>query len=142
MNGKEAYVALANGQKVKRKLWDALGMKGCYLYINKEDGLVWSNIAGHKSMYLFDCFDKYEIYEEERNYLDDEEKAYLNVIIKPFKDKVKGITKNTLLGDCQFSYISISVENNMPIELPIFPTDDMYRNMTLNYKYTLKELKL
>lgn len=79
--------------------------------------------------------------------LSDKEKEYLSAVIKPFRDKVKGICKyvdpysNTLeeYEEC----IVISFENICnDIKLPNFMQGTMYTGMEAGKEYTLKELGL
>lgn len=70
--------------------------------------------------------------------LNDEEKAYLAEIIKPFRDEVTGILK----GDNGNEFIRISVENDGAFRLPYFKKGSMYKNMKTNKKYKLEELGL
>ena len=70
--------------------------------------------------------------------LDEEEKAYLAEVIKPFRDEVTGILK----GDNGSEFIRISVENDGAFRLPYFKKGSMYKNMKTNKKYKLEELGL
>lgn len=70
--------------------------------------------------------------------LNDEEKAYLAEVIKPFRDEVTGILK----GDNGSEFIRISVENDGAFRLPYFKKGSMYKNMKTNKKYKLEELGL
>lgn len=78
--------------------------------------------------------------EEAKEILDAEEKEYLSNIIKPFRDKVENIKKY----DCAIGIenIVILIKNSIPIYLPNFEKDTMYRNMELYKNYTLEELGL
>ena len=74
--------------------------------------------------------------------LDDAERKYLKAIIKPFRDKVKYITKanNTLLEE---NYIVIACNHNYDyITLPNFKKDTMYKGMEEDRIYTPDELGL
>lgn len=75
----------------------------------------------------------------EKEILDDVEKEYLLNIIKPFKDKVEYICKNSGLPG---EYISINMAKDSSIILPYFKENTMYKGMKLYKKYTLKELGL
>mgnify|MGYP001302655222 CR=1 FL=1 len=76
--------------------------------------------------------------EKNKPILDDEEKEYLSVVIRPFKDKVKYIRKCcTSRGE----YIEIGILNDSAI-LPYFNKNTMYKGMELEKQYTLKELGL
>ena len=71
--------------------------------------------------------------------LDEKEKEYLNNVIKPFKNKVIFIQKDSSrFGD----FIKIGIKNDIDINLPFFEKGKMYKGMELDKKYTLTELLL
>lgn len=77
---------------------------------------------------------------QEKEILDDTEKRYLKAVIRPFKNRVRYITKEDCYdGDC---YISIGLDNGEYINLPYFKKRTMYNGMEEDKEYTLKELKL
>lgn len=73
--------------------------------------------------------------------LDDAEKRYLRGVIRPFRDKVKSITK---FADtrCTEEYIYMVIEGPADACLPRFDGNTMYKGMELNREYTLEELGL
>lgn len=75
----------------------------------------------------------------EKEILDEEEKEYLSNVIKPFRDKIEYIAKNTFKGD---EYIKIIIKNDCDIYFPCFEKETMYKDMKINKKYTLEELGL
>lgn len=76
---------------------------------------------------------------QEKGILDEAEKRYLKAVIRPFKNRVRYISKEYCYdGDC---YISIELENEN-ITLPYFKKGTMYNGMEEDKKYTLKELGL
>lgn len=75
----------------------------------------------------------------EKEILDEEEKEYLSVVIKPFKGKVKYICKTGYLGG---EFIKIYIRNDSAISFPYFKSGTMYKGMEANKRYTLKELGL
>lgn len=85
--------------------------------------------------------EKWLISEYKEPILTEEEKAYLSVIIKPFRDKVKSITK---LEDVYFKeeYIYIFAKELANTVLPRFDENTMYKGMELRKEYTLEELGL
>lgn len=73
--------------------------------------------------------------------LDDVEKKYLSAVIKPFRDKVKYMLKNS----CNVEFISIVLEYKERREyfnFPYFKKGTMYQGMEVNKRYTLDELGL
>lgn len=70
--------------------------------------------------------------------LDEEEKRYLEGVIRPFRDKVKYIEK---IGNSLEEYIWIEIKGD-DIKLPFFKANTMYKSMELEKRYTLKELGL
>lgn len=76
---------------------------------------------------------------ERKEILDKKEKEYLNNVIKPFKDKVRFISKN-LIYDNEF--IKIKFKNDIFMYFPKFKSGTKYKNMLLDKYYTLEELEL
>ena len=78
--------------------------------------------------------------------LDDAEKRYLSAVIRPFRNKVKYITKiscELIGGPSDYYCIMIGVvDEYFDIHFPSFSKDTMYKGMQLGYKYTLEELGL
>ena len=82
---------------------------------------------------------KYEtVFERKEEILDETEKRYLSEVIRPFKDKVEYIQKWTYSTGVK--EIKITTSKTIT-RLPAF-TNDMYKGMEENKKYTLKELGL
>ena len=81
--------------------------------------------------------------------LDKQEKEYLRNVIKPFRNRVKYITKEAEIN--AYDYIVMDVINPLNasfyfgteyISLPYFKQGTMYKNMKVGKKYTLEELGL
>ena len=104
----------------------------------RVDGIITDLINDNKS--LFDKVEfRYEI-KSKKPILDDIEKRYLSDVIRPFRDKVKYIKKDS--SDCAINeYISI-ILNEDNLFLPDFKKDTMYKGMKPGKRYTLKELGL
>lgn len=83
------------------------------------------------------------IYEAPKQILDQKEKQYLGAVIRPFKDKVKYISKREAgLG---LEYLKIDYDNGIcdaSWTFPYFKGSTMYKGMELDKEYTLKELGL
>lgn len=69
----------------------------------------------------------------------DSEREYLSSVIKPFRENVNFICKNS---NILREYISIGVNINDSISLPAFKPGKMYKCMEENKLYTLEELGL
>lgn len=80
--------------------------------------------------------------EEKKEILDEVEKEYLKAVIKPFRERVKGILKFQSLVYFGKEYICIKVFDNNPIYLPCFKKNTMYKGMKEDKEYTLEELGL
>ena len=86
----------------------------------------------------------------EQPILDDIEKKYLSNIIKPFRNKVIGITKYDYSTNGEYIHIKLKrtispVDYFIPLEcidLPVFKRGIMYKGMELDREYSLKELEL
>ena len=75
----------------------------------------------------------------EKEILDEEEKEYLSNIIKPFRNKVEYIVKETSSDN---EYITISIKNDSDLSFPNFKKGTMYKGMEEDKEYTLEELGL
>ena len=72
--------------------------------------------------------------------LDDAEREYLKGVIRPFKNKVKYITKRSIM-DGKKEYIYIHVTDDC-ICLPCFRKGSMYKGMEIDRNYSFEELGL
>lgn len=71
--------------------------------------------------------------------LDDKEKEYLSFVIRPWRNRVKYITKE---GGLNQEFINIETDELLSVMLPCFKAGTMYKDMKLNRRYSLKELEL
>lgn len=75
--------------------------------------------------------------------LDDVEKEYLGAVIKPFRNRVKYITKFRGVFDNEFIEIGHVMDNEDElyyIELPLFKKGTMYKGMEVGKEYSLEDL--
>ena len=72
-------------------------------------------------------------------YLNFKERRYLSSIIKPFRNRVEGITKKDCFAD---EYIEILITNDLSIQLPSFDEGTMYKGLKKDLTYTLEEIGL
>lgn len=80
------------------------------------------------------------VYEAKKEILDKEEKEYLGAVIKPFKNRIDYIQKQSITG-CNQEFIEIALFHDTTY-LPYFQKDTMYKGMKVDEEYTLKELGL
>ena len=83
---------------------------------------------------------QYEIvFERKKEILDESEKEYLRNVIRPWRDKVKGIVKEKLNDK---NWISIDFKNDACMDFPNLDKKEDYKNMEAGKMYTLEELGL
>lgn len=75
----------------------------------------------------------------EKEILDEEEKEYLSNVIKPFRDKVECIVKETSSDN---EYITIAIKDDSDLCFPSFKKGTKYKGMEEDKEYTLEELGL
>lgn len=92
------------------------------------------NCTGCKERFL-----KWLLEEYEEPVLDEVERKYLSDVIKPFGHRVSYIVKRM---NGSGYYIAIIVNNFDVMNLPYFTHNTMYKGMTVDRKYKLKELGL
>ena len=118
---------------------------GLQYYSETEDSWVTSN-----KLFPMLLQGKISIIKVEQPILDNIEKKYLSNIIKPFRNKVIGITKYDYSNNGEYIHIKLKrtispVDYFIPLEsidLPIFKRGIMYKGMELRREYTLKDLGL
>ena len=72
--------------------------------------------------------------------LTEKEKAYLSAVIKPFRDRVKYITK--YIYPAKEEYLLIVMYNGERMSFPTFKKETMYKGMKVYEEYTLEDLGL
>lgn len=72
--------------------------------------------------------------------LDDEERAYLSAVIKPFRDRVEFIAKTDTF-DKSYIFITFVNDDDSTMFFPCFKKGTMYKGMS-DKMYTLEELGL
>ena len=82
---------------------------------------------------------KWLLEERKEPILDDAERKYLSAVIKPFRGKVRYISKHF---DSTMEFIHIDLSDGDIADFPNFKANTMYKGMELNKYYTLKELGL
>lgn len=142
MNIIEALNELRNGKRI----WSKYMTKDDFIEFDR-DGILVDSTGEEVSLDEYICFENREDLFENcwkaskapKYFLDKEEKEYLASIIEPFKKRDVMVEKYE--KDSDQAEIIIYVDDYM-INLPPFKRDLMYRNMSFNKEYSLKELKL
>lgn len=86
----------------------------------------------------------WELYEEPKPILNAEEKAYLEGVLRPFKDRITRIHKSSM-GEYEYLWFNAEVDTYNcadSFSLPRFKAKSMYKGMEIRKDYTLKELGL
>lgn len=110
----------------------------CIFYNVSCDSYLNSCWINHKELYS-ETFLNQEV-EFEEPFLTDEERDYLSVVIKPFRNSVVWIKKQDYYPDGQ--YIKIEIKKDVPVVFPLFEENKYYKGMEVDKKYTLEELGL
>ena len=98
----------------------------------------------NKNVPCYDCYVrnlKWLLEEREKPILSDTEKEYLAAVIKPFRDRVKYISKRYFSEYDEYC-IQVVLENLDSLTFPNFEGNIMYKGMEVDKKYTLEELYL
>ncbi len=74
--------------------------------------------------------------------LDNAERKYLSDVIRPFRNRVKYISKCHDSSNIYKEYIFIYLQGPEYFSLPYFKLSTMYKGMKSNEKYTVEELGL
>lgn len=85
-------------------------------------------------------FTKWLEEEYKPNILEEKEKEYLAAVIKPFRDRVKYITK--YIYPAKEEYLLIVMYNGERMSFPTFKKETMYKGMKVYEEYTLEDLGL
>lgn len=76
-----------------------------------------------------------------KSILTEEEREYLSMVIKPFRDEIRFIHKSAYSNNTK-EYLFGSAKDYSHLEFPSFERGTMYRGMELWKEYTLEELGL
>ena len=131
-----------NGYKFRELTYKWCNKTGKYDY----DILLNNKCVGKvKDSYSSEAITTWLDMEHEEPILTNSEREYLSAVIKPFKDRVKSITKVywDYTGGEKHCYILIKCDEVCDsFGLPEFNELEMYRGMEYDHDYTLKELGL
>ena len=105
---------------------------------NKTYDVIGSVIALQRILKWLD-----EEYTGDGNVLTAEEKEYLSVVIKPFRDRIRSISKEQLFDDdVEHLWFAFNDDSEDEFCLPSFKAGTAYRGMVLYHYYTLEDLGL
>ena len=126
------------------EIGEEFNVKGCiddfrFKFTEEDMGYFCNDTWVSMSCFIGDILrGKYEIV---KLLLTKEEKEYLSMVIKPFRDKMRYIYKFPY-SDGRSEYLVGVTEDAGYLELPRFEKRSMYKGMELSKKYTLEELGL
>ena len=112
-----------------------------YIFKITDDGLRCKGYDGwHREVFTFEDIlcGRTEIIK--KPILDDIERRYLSNVIKPFRDRIEYIIKNSAYSPVE--WITIKYKDGGATNLPLFEKGTMYKDMEANKEYTLEELGL
>ena len=78
---------------------------------------------------------------QEVEILDEAEKKYLSAVIKPFRNQVINISKQTDMSGL-YAFVRMRIKEDNPLVFPYFNINSMYQGMEVNKEYTLEDLGL
>ena len=132
-------VELRNGEirKIKLQGDNSLSVVGVedYCSLNNYD----DNLHNDKTKY-YDIIKIYKYYKR-LDILTDEERNYLENLIKPFKNRIEFICKNRY-NKIDKEYLNIGIKDEVSITLPDFDLNEYYAGMEIDKTYRLEELGL
>lgn len=136
---------MKNKDKYRRKIIE-IAMKGDILAVNKDTKLpMLCGICRCQDCLFGDfksCPDgRKEWLNQEVEILDKVEKEYLSAVIKPWRNKVLGVSIASI-GEKEYLVIVLNNEDDSELWFPGFKTGTMYQGMERHNSYTLEELGL
>lgn len=127
-------------QKAKNQLWDEIPMID-------DDILTMVRFKNGNAFTLFK-WDKWNELAKKHNsrllrkwLLDDGEREYLRVVLRPFKKDIECVVKYASIG-YPYEYLVVKMKRKCNWCFPMFPIGTMYQGMEESKEYTLKDLGL
>ena len=148
---KNAEWMLKNGMKFSRLSWGySRGRNIVYYETNNTKPLaIWKELYSEPSTVSKNLITKWlDMEHKERVYvLNNAERTYLSVIIKPFRDRVNCICKVNFVNfnnheGCVYQHIVIGIDDSPEVVLPLFKAGTMYKGMETGHMYMPEELGL
>lgn len=127
-------------QKAKNQLWDEIPMID-------GDILTMVRFKNGSAFTLFK-WDKWNELAKKHNsrllkkwLLDDGEREYLRVVLRPFKKDIECVVKYASIG-YPYEYLVVKMNGKCNWRFPMFPIGTMYQGMEESKEYTLEDLGL
>ena len=111
---------------------------------DKENKLFSAYAYTYTNKYLLESYLEWLEAEYKEPILGEKEKEYLSAVIRPWRDKVKNISKKEYPGKyVQYQYIAIRLKTGEEdVCLPNFQQGTMYKGMELVREYSIEDLGL
>ena len=127
-------------EEIKERIYNSRHTDDALYYVINK----FYNDAHHQYEVLYENANESDLLDwlcEEHQILDKEEKEYLSAVIKPFRCKIRSISKEeTMYG---YEYLKIKLNDAVGLlNFPLFEEGAMYKGMKVNKEYTLEELGL
>lgn len=125
-------------QKAKNQLWDEIPMID-------DDVLTMVRFKNENVFTLFKWNEWNELAKKHNNrllkkwLLDDSEREYLRVVLRPFKKDIECVVKYASIG-YPYEYLVVKMKRKCNWCFPMFPIGTMYQGMEESKEYTLKDL--
>lgn len=129
---------LKQGMEFSRLTWAHINGRNIVYYRKRKSIAI--EIYSEKSVHSENLITKWLDMKHEEQILDDVERKYLSAVIKPFRNKVKSISKGA--SEVNQEFIVIDCKNGDKTFLPWFKAGTMYKGMERYKRYTLEELGL
>ena len=128
-------------QKAKNELWDEIPMLDGEIltmvrFKNRKDAFTlfkwneWNELAKKHNERLL-----------KKWVLDDGEREYLRVVLRPFKKDIECVVKYASIG-YPYEYLVVKMKRKSDWYFPSFPIGTMYQGMQESKEYTLEDLGL
>lgn len=127
-------------QKAKNQLWDEIPMID-------DDILTMVRFKNGNTFTLFKWNEWNELAKKHNNRLlkkwalDNSEREYLRIVLRPFKKDIECVVKYASIG-YPYEYLVVKMKRKCNWCFPMFPIGTMYQGMEESKEYTLKDLGL
>lgn len=127
-------------QKAKNQLWDEIPMVD-------DDILTMVRFKNGNAFTLFKWDEWNELAKKHNErllkkwVLNDGEREYLRVVLRPFKKDIECVVKYASIG-YPYEYLVVKMKRKCDWCFPMFPEGTMYQGMEESKEYTLKDLVL